>query len=254
MTSCNTLNCRIPIQKYMLLNNKWGAPDTDQSIYVINDNIAGIEWNNALRGFNYGEIYAGTPRFYFTNTWSVFPLQYKNFNSCLVQLKYKFTKKPTVNSWWNFAFDIYWMDGTTPTSQKMYNIMIWIHGKQEFGGSLILGDVSDGYNIYGYRRSVTSSWPFDQFILKNRDSIPYEPVLNQEYSITIDIKALMNAVSRQLNGNWYIPGIELGCENSGILGTTSGAIELSTYNLEVNGNIIGLTQFPMICSFKYNQD
>lgn len=54
MTSCNTLNCLIPIQKYMLFNNKWGAPDAEESIYVINDNIAGIEWNNALPGFNYG--------------------------------------------------------------------------------------------------------------------------------------------------------------------------------------------------------
>ncbi len=39
-----------------------------------------------------------------------------------------------------------------------------------------------------------------------------------------------------LDGNWYIPGIELGAENSGSLGTTSGQQEISSYCLEINGN------------------
>ncbi len=242
---CNTNGCTLTRGNYLLNNNKWGASGATQSIFTNGTTgSVGFAWNNSASGYNYPEIIAGTARNCGTNTWSVFPIQYSNLNTCSTEIKYKFTQKPTVNSWWNLGFDIYWQNNTTQCDQgKVYNIMIWIHGKPNFAGTLIKDNISDGYNTWSYYRS-DKNWPWDGFILKDRSKIPYEPVLNQEYTIKINIKALMNAINRTVSPSWYIAGIELGTENSGSLGATSGRIEISTYNLEVNGQTIGIGGTP----------
>ncbi len=243
---CASQNCSYNIGNFTVINNKWGNSSATQSIFV-NGNTFGWEWDNPNGGgWNAPEIYAGTTRNCGASTWNVFPLQYKNLSSASTQITWKYTKKPTVGSWWNFAFDIYWMNNTTQCDQrkdKMFNIMIWIHGKPEFAqgnGTLVRDNISDGNNTwsyYEYQHPAPLDWPWRAFVLKNRDQIPYEPVLNQQYSITINIKALMNSITdASLNGDWYVPGIELADENSGSLGSTVGRQEISSFCLEINGN------------------
>ncbi len=238
MSECYDNYCQIPINNYVLMNNKWGNPNATQSIFNTGSAV-GFQWNNG-GGYNFPEIIAGSDRNCSDNTWSSFPIQYNALNSCSVEITWKFTQKPPVNTWWMLGFDIYWMDNTTNCDYgKQYNVMIWIHGQQDLIGDPYIKDVNDGFNTWSYYQG-NRDWPWDCFILKNREQIPYEPVLNQEYTIKINIKALMNAVTRTLNGGWYIPGLEFGTENSGDWGTTSGRIEISRYDIEVNGNTTGL--------------
>ena len=245
MTECNTNNCALNIGNYRLYNNKWGSPNSSQSIFVNSDNTVGFSWNNSQGGWNYPEIVAGTARNCGGNTWpgGPFPFTQSNLNSCSTQITYKFTQKPT--NWWNFAFDVYWMKNTTQCDTgKMYNIMVWIHGLPQNAGTLVKDNISDGYNTWTLYHMTKPYGPWYGLLLKNRNNIPYEPVLNQQYSIKIDLKKLFDAVGG-INGSWYLPGIELGCENSATSGPTSGKIQIITYNLEVNGKTIGLGATPL---------
>lgn len=244
-SSCSQTNCTLDAGNFRLLNNKWGNPDATQSIFINDDNSVGWSWNHpADHLWNYPEITVGTQFWRWDpSTWSLFPLQYQNLNTATATIKYKFTQAPTVGSWWDLGFDIYWMNGKAGATDKKYNIMIWIHGRQGFIKWPYLGDVSDGYNTYSYYATGPTPgvyWPRAIFVLKNRDQIPYEPVQNQEYAITINIKALMNSITAPLDGSWYIPDIQLGDENSGCIRATTGTIEIDSYNLEVNGNTIAL--------------
>ena len=239
-TSCNTNGCSLTTGNFRLDNNMWGSSGASQSIFTDTGKL-GWSWSNGGSGWNYPEVVAGTARYCGSNTWpSVFPLQQKNLRSESANITWKFTQKPTTGSWWNLAFDLYWQSGTSGCdSGKVYNIMIWIHGKPNFAGSLVKDNVSDGYNTYTvYTQS--KGWPWYAFVLKNRDQIPLEPAANQQYSIKINIKALMDAMGTSINGNWYIPGIEFGSENSGSVGSTSGAAEIDGYTLEVNGNVVSV--------------
>ncbi len=247
MTSkCNN-DEKIIIGNFTLDNNKWGNSSATQCIFTNIDGSFGFNWNNSNSGWNYPEVWVGTPRNCGTNNWNKFPIKYNDLNTASVKINYKFTKKPTPGTWWNLGYDIYWMDNTTTcNSGKMYNIMIWIHGTTNLIGDTFIKDVSDGYNTYGYYKGTRNGIPWHVFILKSRTNIPYEPTLNQNYEININIKSLMTNVT-SLNGSWYIPGFELGCENSASKGTTSGEITINSYEVEINGTKI-TTPPPSICS------
>lgn len=231
-------------------NNKWGAPNATQNITMNNGKIV-ANWNNSYPGWNYAEIIAGTSRYCGTNSWPTrLPLQWKNVNSLTASINYKFTQKPT--NWWNLSFDLYWLT-QGPSSGCQYvttqrppiNTMIWIHGLPSRAGKIVKDDLSDGYNIWTLCNTSKNYCPTDKpncwygCILKNRDKIPYEPIVNQSYTITIDIKKLMDVTELFASGgDWYFPGIELGCENSGSSGVTTGAIQIDGVSFELNGETI----------------
>lgn len=120
--------------------------------------------------------------------------------------------------------------------------MIWIHAQQGFAAGTHISDVTDKYgNIWSYyKRNVSPPW--DVFILKGGINAT-EPTANTQYNISIDIKKLVDTVTG-INGSWYMAGLELGPENSGSIGTSSGTLQIDVYNATVNGNTIGLGATP----------
>lgn len=270
MTECDTQNCEIDIGHFRLLNNRWGDPNNPNvisTIFVNDDTTIGWSWNNP-QGWIAPEVIVGTNFGWWNpSTWSVFPIQYKNLNSCSSSITWRFLQKPTTGSWWNLCFDLYWMDSETNSkSEKHYNVMIWIHGLQEYAGVPYIKDVNDGFNTYSYYSATNSNMlsnydykpqqnavPWDVFILKNRESIPYEPEINKQYSIAIDIKKLMSSVTRTLDGNWWIPDLQLASEASNYTGNdtnsnvlSSGKVQIDALTFEVNGQKISLGITPTI--------
>lgn len=245
-------------------NNKWGAPNAIQNISMINGVIT-ANWYNSYPGWNYAEIIAGTSRYCGTNSWPTrIPIQWKNVTSLNATINYKFTQVPT--NWWNFAFDLYWLTQSISSGcqsvdiqRPPINAMVWIHGLPSRAGPVVQDNLSDGNNTWTLCNTTKSYCPTNYtncwygLILKNRDKIPYTPVVNQQYTITINIKQLLDATGLFTNGgNWYFPGIELGCENSGSSGITSGAIEIDGVSFELNGETVSygnvISCFDPVCT------
>ncbi len=186
MTECSQIYCTLDKGQFRLNNNKWGQANAAQSIFV-NDDIIGWSWNNPGGGYNYPEVIVGTNFGQWKSTSPYFPIQYKDVKTWNADITYKYTQKPT-GSWWNLAFDIYWMDSKYKI--KFYNIMIWFNGNAKIGDPYIK-DVDDGYNIYKYYHG-NRSWPWDCFILKNQLS---DPVVGVAYTYKVNIKKLIDAIN-----------------------------------------------------------
>jgi hypothetical protein len=164
-------------------------------------------------GDPFGERYSTTP---------YFPIQLKNITNWTVDLEYRYTKLPTGK--FNLAYDIWLFDKLGPNDKKA-EVMIWPYG---YLGTPIKY-VSDGINEYGfYYRPPDGSryWPYYAFVLKNQNSISTLTVHHK-----VNIKRLLNSISNNLNGDWIVPGIELGNE----IGRGSGKIEISRYVINING-------------------
>lgn len=264
MAECNTNGCSLFIGKFRLDNNLWGAPAASGSIFVTN-NIVGFSWNNNQRGYNYPEIIVGRNRNESNTTWpEAFPqtgMLWNQVKSCTATISYKFTQVPSsTNNWWDLGFDNYWMGNNTSsgTTNKKYNCMILIHVSSSGLGRVLKDNLSDGYNTWTYTCETGKAWPKYNMILKNRDKIPNQPVLNQLYTIKIDIKALMDSIkglpyniqcSQVGTGdisNLFFPGLEFGAENCGCGGTSVGRIEISQFDIEVNGHTASLGGTPSI--------
>lgn len=235
------IKSKLAAGSFAVYNNKWGNPSATQNITLSNSKVI-ANWNNSGSGWNYPEVVAGSDRYCHSMTWAVFPVQKQNITTLTATLIYKFTQKPTSGSWWNFAFDIYFNNQTSGCysySNCLYNFMIWIHGLDKFAAGTHISDITDSFgNTWSYYKR-SSSPPWDVFVLKNRNQIPYEPTANTQYNISIDIKKFIDTITG-ISGSWYLPGLELGCENSGSLGNTSGAIEIDGYSLNVNGQSISI--------------
>lgn len=196
----------------------------------------GWSWNNPGGGWNYPEVTVGTDFGHWKpSTSPSFPVKYGNINTWTSEITYKYTTKPT-GSWWNLAYDLYWMSNSDGTGTKKYNIMIWIDTNAGTSSSCKAGqDVSDGINTYTYCHDPSSKgWPWDAFILKPKQS---NPIVGQTYTHKVNIKALIDTINNpEFTGHdaWYIPDTQLGSENENGV----GAIEISKYILNVNGRMI----------------
>jgi hypothetical protein len=220
---------------WRLSNNKWGQPSATQCV-TINNGVPGWNWNNPGQGYNYPEILCGNNRGAWpSSTTPYLPIKYSDLQSLTVDIAWDYPQKPT-GDFWNFAFDLYWWDSAY--SKRQYNMMIWVQSSQDPGSVTYIKDVSDGYNTYKYyqgtRNEGGTNVPYDAFVLKSQPSTSSKAV------ITIDIKKLMNSITRTLNGSWYVPDIQLGNEN--VHG--SGSLELTGLNAKVNGNSISIGITP----------
>jgi hypothetical protein len=229
MTSICGYNEYLQTGSFWLYNNMWGNSSATQCVTTNSDGSVDLSWNNSSSGYNYPEIIAGTNFGQKTSSWPIFPIAYSNLTSCKCDITWKFPKVPS-GTFWNFAFDIYWMNSSWST--KYYNIMIWIQYNAGPPGSY-QKDVSDGHNVYRYYHGSKSYGPYDVFVLKNM------PPTTGTQSLTIDILALMKQVSG-LSGGWLIPDIQLGCENQG----SSGTMEIVSYDLTMNGQTKSIGSAP----------
>lgn len=220
----------------MVLNNVWGGTSKEldsksiQSyIYVKSGGIVGWEWNRPdPEPYSkkyvppiYPEVVVGSTPAGSSSTTDVFPIRYGDIKDWTSTIKFEYVKSP--NGLYNLAYDIYWMNGNT----KKFNVMIWIDG--HYDGGAPIGEVSDGINTYiHYYKPAgqTSYWEWHAFELKNQGS--------NNHSVNIK-KLLDNAFSPdKINGDWVIPGIELGNE----VWKGSGRIQINSYDIIINGDLI----------------
>ncbi len=224
----------IDYKEFRLINNAWGDPSAAQSVFSDGQGVIGWSWNNPGGGWNYPEFIIGTDfGKWKPSTSPLFPIQYKNINTWTVDMAWDYPQQPT-DSWWDLGFDIYWMDSSFST--KYYNIMIWPQSTSSPASNTYVKDVSDGFNTYAYyhatRNEGGQTVPWDAFVLKNQPS--------GGGSLRIDIKALMSAISNSQfsgSGEWYIPDIQLGNENTNGIGKT----RITMFDMNLNGNIVSLS-------------
>ncbi len=230
MPECCTQYCNIDIgesNKFFRMNNgMWEG--SGSCVWTDNTNKKiGWHWNNP-GGWIYPEVVVGSHQGQWSpTTWNALPISYSNLTSLNAEISWNYLSQPT-GSWWNFAFDIYWWN--ISYTQRQFNIMIFIQYSHPdiLPDSWYVKDVSDGINTYKYYFTNSKDWPWGGFVLKSQ--------ANQS-NFKINIKALMDTVSYNLNGGWMIPDIQLGSESENGI----GSISISKLNIELNGNTISLS-------------
>lgn len=240
MVECCGSNCdnsnqsAYTVNGFRLHNDMWSDPGATQCITNFGDGRIGWHWNKPNHTSpNYPEIIIGSNCEWPSSVPGFFPVLQKNINTFYSEVEYKFTKVPTDWPNWNLAYDIYWRDSSC--NAKLYNIMIWPIGDATPYGKQI---VNDGINDYYYTHD-NRGWPWDVFILKNQPTL----VVNQVYTHKVNIKALIDTINNnefRNNGDWQIPGIEFGDE----IYLGSGSIEISQFNIELNGQWRRLNSAP----------
>lgn len=228
-----TCSGRLEYKEYWLNNNKWGNSGASQCIYE-NNGILGWRWNNS-GGINYPSVVVGTNFCMWNSLWNIFPIKWKDIKSWTVEVSWNYPKKPT--GWWNLAFDInsFFNMCNPPNggSGKNYIVMIWLQGNEKHSGIVT---ASDGIHTYYVHDETGEPQPRRNFMLKD------EPMSGG--NIKINVKKLLGTMGSKLNGEWIIDGIHFGNENSSgpnhSLGTSIGQINITKYDMEINGDRISL--------------
>jgi hypothetical protein len=202
------------------VRNLWGAPkgeDVDVSLYR---SESGLGWNwsrpdpEKRAGINYIQPIYPNARITLKKPVAIGDIQ--SFN---LFADFHYTQPPTGK--YNLAFDIFLRKKGIATDNRESEIMVWLDWTLSQPASSFKGVRSDGANDYAYYAwKKKDSFDYNSFLLKARPSSTVS---------SIDLKALIDLV--RPDENWYISEVELGTE----VWDGSGAIDLTTFYLELNG-------------------
>lgn len=198
--------------------NLWGAPKGETVDVILNrsDNALGWSWSrpNPLpyTGVNYVEPIYPNAQIALTTPVTIGDIQSFNLFS-----SYNYTQQ--ANGKYNLAYDIFLREPGTKAHKA--EIMVWLDGTKTQPPSSFQGTCSDGYNTYKeYWWTTSDNCAYRSFLLATPRTMT---------SYTVDLKALIDII--QPEGDWYISEVELGTE----VWNGSGAVELTTFYLELNG-------------------
>lgn len=201
------------------VRNLWGAPrgeTVDASLY---QSVTGLGWSwsreNPVKppGLSYIQPIYPSARIILKS-----PVTVGDIQSFDLFADYAYTRSPRGK--YNLAFDIFLRGKGLAKDNRKSEIMVWLDWTQEQPSRYLKGSYSDGnYDYLLYSWTKKDSFDYHSFLLEPRSSLTARPV---------NLKALIDQVKP--DKDWYISEVELGTE----VWNGSGAVELSTFYLELN--------------------
>jgi hypothetical protein len=198
--------------------NNWGAPkDEKVEVTLFNSNNAiGWSWSRLKPVRRPGVAYL-QPIYPNAGIYLKSPTAVSDIQSFYLFTDFHYTMKPTGD--YNLSYDIFLREKGTKAHKV--EIMVWFDWKNNQPARYFEGVCTDGNNNYSkYWWTTVDGCLYRSFLLKTQPNKIPGPV---------DLKALIDLI--QPEKDWYIDEVSLGTE----VWSGSGALELTTYYLELNG-------------------
>jgi hypothetical protein len=200
------------------IRNLWGAANGENVDLALHhsDNVVSWSWSrqHPVRrpGISYIQPIYPNARIVLKSPVAVSDVQ--SFN---LVADFNYTQQPTGS--YNLAYDVFLREPGEKTRKA--EIMVWLDWTKTQPTSSLKGFYFDGDNTYRqYSWMKADGFAYHSFLLTLSPGTTPGPV---------NLKALIDHV--QPEKNWYISEVELGTE----VWDGSGAVELTTYYLELNG-------------------
>jgi hypothetical protein len=199
------------------IHNLWGAPKNEAVEVTLSRTDSAISWSWSREnpqkrpGVSYIQPIYPNARITLKTPVSVGDIQ--SFN---LYADFSYFQKLTGK--YNLAFDVFLRE--KGTSARKAEIMVWLDETLAQPASSFQGTFSDGTNQYKkYWWTCADGAAYRSFLLEGSAAGGRE----------IDLKALVDLI--KADKDWYISEVELGTE----VWSGSGAAQLNTYYIEVNG-------------------
>jgi hypothetical protein len=200
------------------IRNIWGAATGEKVDLALHhsDNVVSWSWSrqHPVRrpGISYIQPIYPNARIVLQS-----PVDVSDIQSFNLITDFKYTEPPT--GAYNLAYDVFLRAPGVKVPKA--EIMVWLDWTQPQPSRYLKGLCSDGYNDYSkYWWTKADGSAYNSFLLTLAPGLIPGPV---------NLKALIDHI--QPEKNWYISEVELGTE----VWDGSGAVELTTYYLELNG-------------------
>jgi hypothetical protein len=200
------------------IRNLWGAANSEKVDLALYNSASAVGWSwnrqHPVRrpGISYIQPIYPNARIVLTSPVAVSDIQ--SFN---LVADFTYTRQPIGS--FNLAYDVFLREPGEKTRKA--EIMVWLDWTKDQPSSSLKGFYFDGDNTYRqYSWTKTDSFDYHSFLLEPSPGMTPGPV---------NLKALIDHI--QPEKDWYISEVELGTE----VWDGSGAVELTTYYLELNG-------------------
>ncbi|OGO31808.1 MAG: hypothetical protein A2Z29_08390 [Chloroflexi bacterium RBG_16_56_11] len=202
------------------VRNLWGAPKNESVGLTLtqSDKVVGWSWTREWPlqrpGVNYIQPIYPNARITLSP-----PVTVNDIEAFQLFAEYNYTRQPEGS--YNLAYDVFLREKGPAKDNRKAEIMVWFDWTLEQSAKTFKGTCSDGVNTYKhYSWTRANSFDYHSFLLELPPGKVPGPV---------NLKALIDIVQPDIK--WYISEVELGNE----VWSGSGAIELTTYYLELNG-------------------
>jgi hypothetical protein len=201
------------------IRNLWGASTGEKVDLTLQRSDNGVSWSWSRQhpllrpGMAYVQPIYPNARVVLKS-----PVAIADIQSFQLFADFDYTQQPT--GAYNLAYDVFLREKGAQAPKA--EIMVWLDGTQAQPSRYLKGSCSDGYNNYNkYWWEKADGCAYRSFLLTLPPAMTSGPV---------DLKALIDLI--EPDKTWYISEVELGTE----VWNGSGAVDLTTYYLELNGD------------------